>query len=165
MAVQPEHLKASVGAGLLSFPVTHFTADGAFDPQEYRSHVAYLLEHSPAALFAAGGTGEFFSLGLDEFQSLVSITVQTAAGKTPVIAGVGYGGALAIEFARAAPNAPEPTEYCCCRHISFRWSRKASSATSTRFVERSVSASSSITATTACSSSTPCAACVTLIPL
>jgi 5-dehydro-4-deoxyglucarate dehydratase len=105
MAVQPAHLKASVGAGLLSFPVTHFTADGAFDPEEYRSHVAYLLEHSPAALFAAGGTGEFFSLGLDEFQSLVSITVETAAGKTPVIAGVGYGGALATEFARRAERA------------------------------------------------------------
>ena len=105
MAVQPEHLKASVGAGLLSFPVTHFMVDGGFDPEEYRSHVAYLLGHSPAALFAAGGTGEFFSLGLDEYRRIVSITVETAAGKTPVVAGVGYGTALAVEFARRAERA------------------------------------------------------------
>jgi 5-dehydro-4-deoxyglucarate dehydratase len=105
MAIQPEHLKANVAAGLLSFPVTHFAADGAFDAEQYRAHVAYLLEHSPAALFAAGGTGEFFSLGLDEYERIVSITVETAAGKSPVVAGVGYGGALAVEFARRAERA------------------------------------------------------------
>ena len=68
MAIRPEHLKASVAAGLLSFPVTHFTADGAFDPEQYRAHVAYLLEHSPAALFAASfgfAPKDYFDLGAD----------------------------------------------------------------------------------------------------
>ena len=30
----------------------------------YRKHCAWLLEHEPAGFFAAGGTGEFFSLRL-----------------------------------------------------------------------------------------------------
>jgi 5-dehydro-4-deoxyglucarate dehydratase len=105
MAPNPEQLKAAVGAGLLSFPVTHFTDDGSFDPENYRAHVAQLLEHRPAALFAAGGTGEFFSLGLDEYERIIAAAVEAAAGRTPVIAGVGYGAALAIEFARRAERA------------------------------------------------------------
>jgi 5-dehydro-4-deoxyglucarate dehydratase len=103
--LQPEQLKAAVSTGLLSFPVTHFTADGAFDPESYRHHVAGLLDHRPAALFAAGGTGEFFSLGLDEYEGIIAAAVEAAAGKVPVIAGVGYGTALAIEFARRAQRA------------------------------------------------------------
>ena len=57
MPVEPQRLKASIGAGLLSFPVTHFRDDGAFDPEKYRSHIAHLLDHRPAAFFAAGGRG------------------------------------------------------------------------------------------------------------
>jgi 5-dehydro-4-deoxyglucarate dehydratase len=105
MAAQPEHLKTNIGSGLLSFPVTHFTDDGALDSENYRYHVAHLLNHGPAALFAAGGTGEFFSLSLDEYERVIESAVETAAGRTPVIAGVGYGAALATEFARRAERA------------------------------------------------------------
>lgn len=105
MACDPERLKEAVSAGLLSFPVTHFTAEGAFDPVNYRRHVADLLDHRPAALFAAGGTGEFFSLGLDEYEEIIAAAVEIAGGRTPVIAGVGYGTALASDFARRAERA------------------------------------------------------------
>ena len=105
MASQHQHLKAAIGTGLLSFPVTHFTADGTFDSENYRHHVVGLLDHGPAALFAAGGTGEFFSLGLDEYERVVATAVEATAGRSPVIAGVGYGTALAIEFARRAERA------------------------------------------------------------
>ncbi len=66
-SMSPQEFAQQIGAGLLSFPVTHFTQDAAFDVQPYRQHIAWLLEHKPAGLFAAGGTGEFFSLTLDEF--------------------------------------------------------------------------------------------------
>src|SRR5260370_37973398 len=91
MACQPEHLKSTITSGLLSFPVTHFTADGAFDPASYREHVAHLVAHRPAALFAAGGTGEFFSLRLGEFEAVIANAVEGVAGGVPVIAGRGYG--------------------------------------------------------------------------
>src|SRR5689334_11889771 len=76
-----------VGGGLLSFPVTHFDASGAFDEQAYREHCAWLLEHQVAGLFAAGGTGEFFSLRPEEVEQVVAAAVAETAGRVPVVAG------------------------------------------------------------------------------
>jgi 5-dehydro-4-deoxyglucarate dehydratase len=105
MPCSPEVLKSAVGAGLLAFPVTHFTADGDFDQEPFRRHVAYLIDNGAPALFAAGGTGEFFSLSLDEYESVVRAAVESAEGRAPVVAGVGGGAALASEFARRAERA------------------------------------------------------------
>ncbi|WP_035348216.1 5-dehydro-4-deoxyglucarate dehydratase [Edaphobacter aggregans] len=94
-----------IGEGLLSFPVTHFTSEQAFDEVRYREHIAWLVEHDPAGLFAAGGTGEFFSLTLGEFGAVVRAAVSEIAGRVPVLAGCGYGTAMAKEFAKAAEDA------------------------------------------------------------
>jgi len=94
-----------VGSGLLSFPVTHFDEQFEFDEASFRGHIAWLLEHRPAALFAPGGTGEFFSLTLDEFSSVVAAAVAETAGRVPVMAACGYGMRTAIQFARAAEAA------------------------------------------------------------
>ena len=91
-----------VGKGLLSFPVTHFDERLDFVEMPYRRHIAWLLEHEPAALFAAGGTGEYFSLTLDEFSRVVAAAVAETAHKVPVIAGCGYGTRTAIQYAQAA---------------------------------------------------------------
>jgi len=101
----PADLAKTIGSGLLSFPVTHFTANNTFDESAYRTHIGWLLEHSPAGLFAAGGTGEFFSLSLTEFSHVVRAAVEETAGRVPVLAGCGYGTAMAIEFAKAAEAA------------------------------------------------------------
>jgi 5-dehydro-4-deoxyglucarate dehydratase len=101
----PEELAKKISGGLLSFPVTHFTKDFAFDEQAYREHIEWLLKHNPAGLFSAGGTGEFFSLTLPEFASVVSAGVQQANGRLPVVAGCGYGTAIAKQFAQAADGA------------------------------------------------------------
>ena len=98
-------LSAAIGSGLLTFPVTHFRADYSFDEDKYRQHIDWLLGFQPAVLFAAGGTGEFFSLGLDEFERVVRAAVAETNGRAPVIAGCGYGTSLATEFARAAERA------------------------------------------------------------
>jgi 5-dehydro-4-deoxyglucarate dehydratase len=104
-AMTPQQMAQRVGTGLLSFPVTHFNEQYDFVEPPYREHIAWLLEHRPAALFAAGGTGEFFSLALDEFSRVVSAAVSEVAGRAPVIAGCGYGTRTAIQFARAAEQA------------------------------------------------------------
>ena len=103
--MKSSELAKKIGEGLLSFPVTHFTKDFQFDEKPYREHISWLLEHKPAGLFAAGGTGEFFSLTLSEFSSVVRAAVQETAGRVPVLAGCGYGTAMAKEFARAAEDA------------------------------------------------------------
>lgn len=104
--MSPEEFATKIGAGLLSFPVTHFTADGsAFDEPAYREHISWLLQHNPAGLFAAGGTGEFFSLTLQEFSAIVAAAVHQTNHRVPVVAGCGYGTAMARQFAQAAEAA------------------------------------------------------------
>jgi len=103
--MDPVAMGRTLGEGLLSFPVTHFDADGAFDEARYRAHCAWMLEHELAGLFAAGGTGEFFSLTPAEVVDVVRAAAAEGTGKVPVIAGCGYGTAIAVEIARGAEKA------------------------------------------------------------
>ena len=101
----PREMAAKLGEGLLSFPVTHFNEQYDFAENAYRQHVAWLLDHGPAAVFAAGGTGEFFSLTLDEFRRVVSAAASETGGRAPTVAGCGYGTRTAVQFAEAAESA------------------------------------------------------------
>jgi 5-dehydro-4-deoxyglucarate dehydratase len=58
----PDDLAAALKSGLLSFPVTHFDSDLRFDEPRYREHLAWQASYDVAGLFAAGGTGEGFSV-------------------------------------------------------------------------------------------------------
>ncbi len=100
--LSPSDMIRQVGSGLLSFPVTHFDADGHFNETAYRAHCDWMLQHDVAALFAAGGTGEFFSLTPDELERVVHAAVEATAGRKPVIAGAGQGTATAVDLARRA---------------------------------------------------------------
>lgn len=101
----PAEMAGQIGSGLLSFPVTHFDQAGGFLEDAYREHVSWLLEHEPAGLFAAGGTGEFFSLAPEEVERVVKGAVAATDGQVPVIGGVGYGYGLALDMAQAAERA------------------------------------------------------------
>jgi 5-dehydro-4-deoxyglucarate dehydratase len=101
----PRELADQLGRGLLSFPVTHLDADRAIDEDAYRGHIEWLGQYPAAGLFAAGGTGEFFSLGLDEVERLVRVAVDAAPAGTPILAPAGYGTSTAIELARRAEAA------------------------------------------------------------
>ena len=101
-SMEPREMAKKVGDGLLSFPVTHFGDNFEFKPKPYKEHIAWLLSHKPAGLFAAGGTGEFFSLTLTEYAAVVKAAVAQTAHQAPLVAGCGYGTAMAKEFARAA---------------------------------------------------------------
>ncbi|UWU16694.1 5-dehydro-4-deoxyglucarate dehydratase [Rhizobium sullae] len=102
--MDPIDLKRAVGSGLLSFPVTHFDQELKFDEDAYRKHIEWLAGYEAAALFAAGGTGEFFSLNPQEIPAVVT-AAKVSAGKTPIISGTGYGTSLAIDIAKAAEKA------------------------------------------------------------
>jgi 5-dehydro-4-deoxyglucarate dehydratase len=85
--------------------VTHFKADLSFDELRYREHCDWLLQHGVSGLFAAGGTGEFFALTPREVATVCRAAVEETRGRVPVIAGCGYGTALAVEIAQAAEKA------------------------------------------------------------
>lgn len=102
--MDPLRIKTRLGAGLLSFPVTHFDADGAFAPDSYKAHVEWLSGFGAPVLFAAGGTGEFFSLRPDEIPAIIA-AAKEAAGPSAIVSGCGYGTEIAVEIARAAERA------------------------------------------------------------
>jgi 5-dehydro-4-deoxyglucarate dehydratase len=104
MSRTPQELAAQL-QGLLSFPVTPFTPENEIDLPRFREHIQYMAARNPDGLFVCGGTGEFYSLGLDEYRALVRAAVEEAGGQLPIVAGVGYGTRLAVEFARAAAEA------------------------------------------------------------
>ncbi|KOG66790.1 5-dehydro-4-deoxyglucarate dehydratase [Streptomyces griseoflavus] len=91
--------------GLLFFPVTAYGPDGALDLTAFRAHVRRGIDAGAAAVFACCGTGEFHALTPEEFRDCVAAAVQEAAGQVPVLAGAGYGTALATRFARLAEGA------------------------------------------------------------
>ncbi|WP_142663752.1 5-dehydro-4-deoxyglucarate dehydratase [Paracoccus laeviglucosivorans] len=100
----PEQIKTALGSGLLSFPVTHFDKNGAFAPDSYKSHVEWLAGFKAPVLFAAGGTGEFFSLKPAEIPAIVA-AAKEASGDTAIVSGCGYGTEMAIEIAKSAEKA------------------------------------------------------------
>lgn len=99
--MDPIELKTRLGSGLLSFPVTHFASDGTFAEESYRRHVDWLSGFEAAGLFAAGGTGEFFSLDPSELPAITR-AAKAAAPTLPIIAGCGYGTRMAVQIAKEA---------------------------------------------------------------
>lgn len=100
----PQDIKTALGAGLLSFPVTPFDGNGEFNRQPYEAHLDWLSGYGATVLFAAGGTGEFFSLTPEEVPEIVSAAKASANG-TPIVAGCGYGTELAVKSGRASQDA------------------------------------------------------------
>src|SRR3954471_19350699 len=88
--------------GLLSFPLTPFTADDKVDLDLFAEHVTRQIEAGPSGLFVACGTGEYTALSLSEYRDLVATAVRVADGRVPVFAGAGGGPQQARDFAGAA---------------------------------------------------------------
>ena len=100
--MQPAELKRAVSTGLLSFPITDFDAAGDFRADTYIRRLEWLMPYGATVLFAAGGTGEFFSLTPADFTAVVGTAVQTCRGRVPIIAGAGGATRTAIAFAQEA---------------------------------------------------------------
>src|SRR5689334_24879691 len=88
--------------GLLSFPLTPFTAGDKVDLDVFAEHVARQVEAGPSGLFVACGTGAYTALSLSEYRDVVTTAVRVAAGRVPVYAGAGGGPQQARDFASAA---------------------------------------------------------------
>ena len=98
----PRELQSILSQGLLSFPLTDFDAGGDFHAEGYRKRLEWLAPYGATALFAAGGTGEFFSLAASKYSQVIKTAVDTCAGTVPILAGVGGSTRQAIEYAREA---------------------------------------------------------------
>ncbi|MBZ9665376.1 5-dehydro-4-deoxyglucarate dehydratase [Pseudomonas sp. LMG 31766] len=100
--MNPQELKSILSSGLLSFPVTDFDAAGDFNQAGYVRRLEWLAPYGASALFAAGGTGEFFSLAPDEYSAVIKTAVDTCEKSVPILAGVGGPTRVAIQMAQEA---------------------------------------------------------------
>ncbi|WLH10164.1 5-dehydro-4-deoxyglucarate dehydratase [Pseudomonas hefeiensis] len=98
----PSELKSVLSSGLLSFPLTDFDSRGEFNAAGYARRLEWLAPYGTSALFAAGGTGEFFSLAADEYSAVIKTAVDTCASSVPILAGVGGSTRQAIQYAQEA---------------------------------------------------------------
>ncbi|GAA1495232.1 5-dehydro-4-deoxyglucarate dehydratase [Paeniglutamicibacter kerguelensis] len=96
----PAELAAKLKDGLLSFPVTAFDANLEIDEAAYRSHLDWQSSFGVAGLFAAGGTGEGFTLTPEEASRVVRMAVEEAGSRVPVLGSAGGSTKQAIQNAQ-----------------------------------------------------------------
>lgn len=75
--------------GTFTALVTPFQADGSFDEPAFRALVERQLASGIDGLVPCGTTGETPTLTSEEYARVISITVELAGGRVPVIAGTG----------------------------------------------------------------------------
>ena len=104
MVMAAEELRSKL-VGPIAFPVTPFASDLSLDLDGLRRNLRVMREHRFAAIVAAGGTGELYSLTPQEHLAVVKATVEEVGGRMPVIAGAGYNTALGTELAKQGASA------------------------------------------------------------
>ncbi|MGB0733457.1 MAG: 5-dehydro-4-deoxyglucarate dehydratase [Pontibacterium sp.] len=105
MTLPVEKIRSALADGLLSFPITDLDAQGNFNIETYRARIEWFVQHGVSSVFVAGGTGEFFSLSMDEYKEICKVAVETVAGRVPVIASAGKSIPEAKAFCKAAEEA------------------------------------------------------------
>ncbi|MFK0250046.1 dihydrodipicolinate synthase family protein [Amycolatopsis azurea] len=92
-------------SGVVAIPVTPFGADDAVDTETYGKLVDRVLTAGVEVVTPNGNTGEFYALDEAETRRCLEVTVEAAAGRAIVVAGVGHDLRTAIAAARHAREA------------------------------------------------------------
>src|SRR5690554_3964554 len=91
--------------GLLSFPLTPFNAAGEVDLDVLSEHLEDQVAQNPDGIFVAAGAGEFTALSLEEYEQVVTRSVEVVAGKIPLFSGVGAGPQHAVATSQISEKA------------------------------------------------------------
>ncbi|MER7048671.1 dihydrodipicolinate synthase family protein [Streptomyces jumonjinensis] len=89
-------------ADVVAIPVTPFAEDGAVDEKAQRALLRLLIDNGVTTLTPGGNTGEYYTLTPEERMRAVEVTVEEAAGRAVVVAGVGQEIPSAVTAARHA---------------------------------------------------------------
>jgi 4-hydroxy-tetrahydrodipicolinate synthase len=91
-------------SGSIPALVTPF-CDGSFSEEHFRKLVDWQIDNGSSALVPCGTTGEAPTLSYDEHYRVISVCIEQAAGRVPVIAGCGSNDTATavrhMEFAKA----------------------------------------------------------------
>lgn len=96
---------ASQLRGVFGFPVTPFRRDLTLDLDALARNVDEMASYPFCALVAAGGTGELYSMSIEEIEKVIATTVKVVNGRMPVVAGTGFNISIGCEVARRAEKA------------------------------------------------------------
>ncbi len=89
--------------GLFPPLITPFDADGNVDEQALRDHVDFMITGGSDGLCGGSSTGEFMNLTREEWEIVLGVTKEAAAGRVPLLAGgAGMSTAETIERSRYA---------------------------------------------------------------
>jgi len=102
--MRPAEFRAQL-RGVIAFPVTPFNPDLSLNTSGLRQNIRQLLQHPIAAIVAAGGTGEFYSLTPSEHLLVVRTIVEEVRGQIPVISGTGFNQRIAVDLVEHAAEA------------------------------------------------------------
>ncbi|HWF46246.1 MAG TPA: dihydrodipicolinate synthase family protein, partial [Bryobacteraceae bacterium] len=80
--------------GVFGFPVTPFRQDLSLDLEALERNVGEMASHGFCALVAAGGTGEMYSMSVDEIEQVVAVSVKAVNGRMPIVAGTGFNASM-----------------------------------------------------------------------
>jgi 4-hydroxy-tetrahydrodipicolinate synthase len=119
--------------GMIVATLTPFTAEGALNLDAVAPHVEHLVAGGIPAVAPAGTTGEFLYLSEEERAAMVRATVQAAAGRLKVIAGIWALDVAGVgRLARAAEEAgadavflTTPIYYPASDEAVYQWYRAA----------------------------------------
>src|SRR5699024_7013555 len=101
----PTELQQQLKDGLLSFPATAFDSTYEVDEKAYQNHIEWQSSYPVAGLFAAGGTGEGFSLTPEENHRVTKLAVDASHPDVPVLGSAAGNADGAIEPAQGAGRA------------------------------------------------------------
>jgi 4-hydroxy-tetrahydrodipicolinate synthase len=74
--------------GIITALLTPFHPDGTLDLETFRARIGWQLDREIHGLLIGGVSGEYVNLTPEERRRIVTVAVETAAGRVPVIAGV-----------------------------------------------------------------------------
>ena len=90
---------------MFGFPVTPFNKDLSLDLKGLARNVDEMAAFPFCAMVAAGGTGELYSLSIDEIEKVVRTTVEAVNGRMPIVAGTGFNTPMGVEIAKRLEKA------------------------------------------------------------
>lgn len=108
--LKPSDLRRFVAGGAIQIVmVTPFKDGEEVDYDGLRENTEFLVERvrgKPFILTPTGSTGEFYALSDEEWRRAVSVVIDVAGGKVPIVVGCSHAGAVpALERARYAQDA------------------------------------------------------------
>lgn len=101
------NLRQSISSlnGVFGFPVTPFHRDLSLNLDALERNVDEMASYPFCALVGAGGTGELYSMSVEEIERVIATIVRVVNGRMPVVAGTGFNVPMGVEIARRAQKA------------------------------------------------------------